>query len=224
MAVYTKVEKNILEKFLKNYDLGNLLSFEEVQEGVENSNFKIITSKGKYILTIFEKRVNNKDLPFFIGLTQHLHKKNFLCPKPLSNNIGSYINKIKNKSCVINTFIKGTKAISINKNHCKQLGKQLAIMHITTGDFKLNRKNNLSKKQWTMLFKKLKKNNNSKYKDLFNKISFEINYLEKNWPKSLPSGIIHADAFPDNVFFLRFLVAQKTTKSIFRAPTDFSST
>ena len=102
MAVYTKINKKILISFLNNYDLGELISFEGIQEGVENSNYKISTSSNFYILTIFEKRVNEKDLPFFTKLTKHLVNKEFLCPKPISNKKGIYINKINNKSCVIN--------------------------------------------------------------------------------------------------------------------------
>jgi len=191
----------MLEPFLDNYNIGKLLSFEGIQEGVENSNYKIFMSSGLYILTIFEKRVDEKDLPFFIQLKKHLVQKNFLCPKPISNKKGNYINYIKNKASIINTYLKGKKASSITKNHCQQLGQQLAIMHLKTQDFKLSRKNTLSQEYWKHLFENFRYINNIEYNKLFKKINIEIDFLDKNWPKDLPSGVIHADAFQDNVFF-----------------------
>jgi len=201
MAVYTNIDKQLLESFLQNYDLGKLLNFEGIQEGVENSNFKLIMSSGLYILTIFEKRVDEMELPFFIQLKKHLVKKNFLCPKPIVSNKGSYINTIKNKPSVINSFLKGQKLNSITENHCQQLGKQLSYLHIKSNDFKLSRQNNLSQKYWRNLFENFRYNKKTEYNNLFEEINTEIDFLEKNWPKNLPSGIIHADIFQDNVFF-----------------------
>ena len=139
MAVYTKINKKQLEAFLEYYELGKLINYEEIREGVENSNYKIIMSTGFYILTIFEKRVDEKDLPFFIKLQKHLVEKKFICPKPISNKKGNYINQIKNKACVINTFLKGKKVDFITERHCQQLGEQLALFHINTFNFKLSR-------------------------------------------------------------------------------------
>ena len=201
MAVYTKINKKQLEAFLEYYELGKLINYEEIREGVENSNYKIIMSTGFYILTIFEKRVDKKDLPFFIKLQKHLVEKKFICPKPISNKKGNYINQIKNKACVINTFLKGKKVDFITERHCQQLGKQLALFHINTFNFKLSRQNSLSQKHWINLFENLRNTKDTKYQKLFDIINLEINFLEKNWPKDLPSGIIHADVFQDNVFF-----------------------
>ncbi len=201
MAVYTKINKQLLESFLENYELGKLLNFEGIQEGIENSNYKLIMSTGFYILTIFEKRVNENDLPFFIELTKYLNENNFLCPKPISNKKGSFINIIKNKSSVINTFLKGKKATSVTENHCQQLGKQLGIMHAKALDLKISRQNNLSQQYWRNLFENFRNNKTTNYKKIFNDINTEINFLEENWPKNLPSGIIHGDVFQDNVFF-----------------------
>ena len=177
MAVYTIINKQLLESFLENYGLGKLIGFEGIREGVENTNYKLTMSSGIYILTIFEKRINEKDLPFFIQLTKKLYEKKFLCPKPISNKKNIYINKIKNKSCVINTFLKGKQTNLVTINHCQQLGKQLALMHNNTFDLKLFRKNNLNYQWWRNLFEKFRHN-------------------------KLPSGIIHADVFKDNVFFI----------------------
>jgi len=201
MAVYTKITKHMLESFLENYDLGKLLSFIGIQEGVENTNYKLIMSTGSYIFTIFEKRVNENELPFFVELKNHLFKKNFLCPKPISNKDGIYINKIKNKPCLITTFLNGKKVKFINELHCQQLGKQIALMHINTSDLKIFRENNLSQNYWAKLFDNFKYNKNNKYKYMFKIVEEEINFLENNWPKKLPSGIIHSDVFHDNVFF-----------------------
>jgi homoserine kinase type II len=201
MAVYTKINKQLLNAFLENYKLGKLLNFEGIQDGVENTNYKLTMSTGSYILTIFEKRIDESDLPFFIQLTKHLFEKNFLCPNPISNKNGIYINKIENKACVINTYLKGKKINFVTENHCQQLGQQLALMHDDTRDFKMSRKNTLSHLCWRDLFEGFRHNQNTKYKKMFEDINTEIDFLEKNWPKDLPSGIIHADAFQDNVFF-----------------------
>jgi len=201
MAVYTKINKKLLESFLENFEIGKLLSYEEVKEGVENSNYKLIMSTETYILTIFEKRVDKKELPFFIRLQKFLVEKNFKCPKPVSNKKGNYINQIKNKACVINTFLKGKKADSITENHCQQLGQQLALLHANTFNFKLSRKNSLSQKHWINLFENFRYTKKTEYQKIFQEINLEINFLDKHWPKNLPSGIIHADVFQDNVFF-----------------------
>ena len=202
MAVYTIINKQLLESFLENYGLGKLIGFEGIREGVENTNYKLTMSSGIYILTIFEKRINEKDLPFFIQLTKKLYEKKFLCPKPISNKKNIYINKIKNKSCVINTFLKGKQTNLVTINHCQQLGKQLALMHNNTFDLKLFRKNNLNYQWWRNLFEKFRHNKNTEYKKIFEDINSEIDFLEENWPQELPSGIIHADVFKDNVFFI----------------------
>ena len=201
MAVYTKINKQLLESFLENYELGKLLSFTGIQEGVENSTYKLITSTGLYILSIFEKRVDVKDLTFFIQLKNHLIAKNFLCRKPISNKKGDYINQIKNKSCLIISFLEGKNTSYITENHCLQLGKQLSSIHKNTSDFKLSRQNALSQKHWRSLFENIKYNQNTEYKNLFELINTELDFLDKNWPKNLPSGIIHSDLFQDNVLF-----------------------
>ena len=203
MAVYTKIDRKTLEKFLKNYNLGKLISYEEIQEGIENTNYKLTISSGKYNLTIFEKRVKKSDLPFFVELKKHLFKKKILCPMPISNKKGKYINKIKNKSCLINTWLNGKKTKIINIIHCKELGKNIALMHLKTNDFKLTRKNSLGKNSWKNLFAKFKNKQQSKNKNLYRKIKIELDYLKSNWPINLPTGIIHADAFNDNIFFKR---------------------
>tara|TARA_B110000438_G_scaffold301994_1_gene358372 strand:- start:1380 stop:2336 length:957 start_codon:yes stop_codon:yes gene_type:complete len=202
MAVYSKVSKEELNLFLKEYDIGSLKSFESILEGIENTNYKIITSKDTYILTIFEKRVKSEDLPFFIELKKHLINKKFSCPKPISNKKGYIINIINNKLCVIISFLKGTQTENITNNHCREVGKILSSLHENTSDFKYKRVNSMSYVQWEKIYLKCRKYDNKIYKYLLNDIKKELSFLEKNWPTKLPMGIIHADVFRDNVFFI----------------------
>ena len=202
MAVFTPIDKMTVESFLHEYDIGKLIDYKGILEGIDNTNFTIITSKNRYILTIFEKRVQEKDLPFFIKLQNHLAKKKFKNPKPIKNKDGQYINKINNKSCVVMSFLKGKKITKISVNHCSQVGKQLAILHKLTSDFSLSRQNGLHQKYWISLFEKFKNNKENTYQYLFRSIEKELDFLNHHWPKDLPIGVIHADVFQDNVFFI----------------------
>ena len=202
MAVFTPIDKPTLEAFLDNYDLGKIKNFEGILEGIDNTNYKILTSNNYYILTIFEKRIQEKDLPFFINLQNHLAKKKFLNPKPIKNKEGKYISQIKNKPCVIMSFLEGSKTTKVSTNHCGQVGKQLAIMHEHTRDFLFSRQNSLQQKNWKILFEKFKNNKKNPYKNIFESIEKELDFLDQHWPKKLPFGVIHADVFQDNVFFI----------------------
>tara|TARA_Y100000590_G_C15678470_1_gene998883 strand:+ start:684 stop:1700 length:1017 start_codon:yes stop_codon:yes gene_type:complete len=221
MAVYTELSNSDIEIFLKDYDLGKLIKFIPIIEGVENTNYKIITSKRIFILTIFEERVSENDLPFFIELQHHLSKKNIKCPQPIANKSKSYINTIKNKKCVLMSFLDGKKLKDPKNLHCYQLGHEISKMHMYTKDFSLNRNNNLNHLSWKNLYEKCKKLSsfNPKFKklytnykyenkkinndnELFNIIEDELAFLEEKWPKNLPLGVIHADMFQDNVFFI----------------------
>ena len=202
MAVYTKILKKNLEELISSYNIGNLTSFKGIEEGVENSNYRIKTSKGKYILTIFEKRVIKSELPFFIGLMNHLSKKRFKCPKPIKDRHGNYIRELKNKPCLIVSFIEGGWVKNINNNHCQQLGHYLAKLHIATKDFNLNRENNMGKNNWRRLYNNFKDKNKTKFNNIYKIIEKEIDTLNKRWPKQLSSGVIHADLFQDNFFFI----------------------
>ena len=141
-------------------------------------------------------------MPFFIKLQNHLAKKKFKNPKPIKNKDGQYINKINNKSCVVMSFLKGKKITKISVNHCSQVGKQLAILHKLTSDFSLSRQNGLHQKYWISLFEKFKNNKENTYQYLFGSIEKELDFLNHHWPKDLPIGVIHADVFQDNVFFI----------------------
>ena len=202
MAVFTPIDKIALESLLDNYDIGEIIHFEGILEGIDNTNFKILTTKNHYILTIFEKRIQKKDLPFFINLQNHLAKKKFLNPKPIKNKDGEYINKIMDKPCVIMSFLKGSKTTKISTSHCSQVGKQLAILHKLTNDFSLSRQNGLHQKYWISSFEKFKNHKENTYQYLFGSIEKELDFLNHHWPKDLPIGVIHADVFQDNVFFI----------------------
>jgi len=202
VAVYTPITKEILSSFLNNYDIGSLEKFKGVLEGVENTNYKIITSQGAFILTIFEKRVKKQELPFFIELQNHLSNKNIKCPSPISNISGNYINIIGNKPCVIMSFLEGKKIDSATSYHCHQIGKLAANIHLHTKDFSLTRNNGLHQKHWRDIFVECKKSQDNRYNELFKIIDQELQYLDKNWPTNLPKGVIHGDIFQDNVFFV----------------------
>mgnify|MGYP001185395541 CR=1 FL=1 len=200
MAVYTKVTKEKLLNFLNNYNIGNLIKFEGILEGVENTNYKLTTKKNNFILTIFEKRVETHELPFFIKLQNHLFNKKIKCPQPILDNNKNFVNYIDDKSCVIMSFLEGKQIIDANLENCIQVGEELGKIHKHTKDFPLNRRNNLSNVDWKKIFQKCDKK--IVKKEMYELIENELAYLEINWPKNLPTGIIHADLFQDNVFFI----------------------
>ena len=202
MAVYTPITKEKLSSFLENYNIGSLENFKGVLEGVENTNYKIITSQDTFILTIFEKRVKEQELPFFIELQNHLSKKNIKCPSPISNRNDRYVNTIENKPCVLMSFLEGKKTDNSTSYHCHQIGELTAKIHLNSKDFTLTRNNGLHQKHWRDIFNKCQKSKDSRYGELYQVIEQELQYLDKKWPRNLPIGIIHGDIFPDNVFFI----------------------
>ena len=202
MAVYSPITKDELLVFLKQYKIGSLKEFEGILEGIENTNYKIITSKNIYILTIFEKRVKLEDLPFFINLKNHLIKKNFCCPQPITNKDGKTINMLKGKACVLISYLAGVKADQIYDHHCEQVGKVLSSLHQHTKDFTEKRINGMNYTQWQYIFLKCQSAITNKYADYIPFIKKELEFLKESWPNNLPKGIIHADVFQDNVFFI----------------------
>ena len=200
MAYYTKINKLEFKKYLENYSLGDLKHFKGIEEGIENTNYFFKTKSRKCILTIYEnkitERIKKKNLSFFIELINFLRKKNFPCPEIFYNNNNKQLNSYKNKQFTIINFVEGKIAKKINNKHCYKLGKTLATLHNKTSKFKKERKNDFSLNEWSKIIKKIK---------LSKKISLllkkEVKYIKENWPKKLPTGIIHGDLFPDNVFF-----------------------
>ena len=201
MAVYTKFDKKDIEEILSNYSIGKLKSFKGIQEGIENTNYYLLVEEKKYILTIYEKRINQEDLPFFSKLMSGLDNKNYKCPVPIINNKNVTISNYKGKKLMIVSFLEGKAKQILTPNDCKQVGVEVARMHEITKDFKIKRSNNLSVKSWRNLFNSIRGQCTKIDKDLPKLIESNLIDVEKNWPKNLPSGIIHADLFNDNIFF-----------------------
>ena len=203
MAVFTKLEKNEIEDFLKDYSIGNLISFEGIVKGTENTNYKIITSKNKYILTILEKRVQPEDLPFFMDLQNELAAHGFDCPLPVKNNKKSIINKLKDKNAVIITFLEGENLNNVMPAHCHELGLKIAQFTNITKNLNLSRPNSVGYKTWVSIYENFKNINNESYQEYFQILSKELIFLKNNWPTNLPTAIIHADLFIDNILFIK---------------------
>ena len=193
-------------KILNQYSIGNLIEFSGIKEGIENTNYFVRTNKGKFILTIFENRVKDKDIPFFVNIMKHLNRENFLSPKPIEDNNKNIINEINKKKFIIVSFLEGKWKSNISNNDCLELGQCIAEMHNKTKNFNQVRKNSLSIKGWEKLIiscksKITKKQLNLFGSDLINEIEDSFELCKKNWPSNLPIGLIHGDIFPDNVFF-----------------------
>jgi homoserine kinase type II len=202
MAVYTDVSADELTAFLKDYDIGDLLSYKGIAEGVENSNFLLHTSKAAFILTLYEKRVAADDLPFFLSLMAHLAARGVSCPQPATNRKGEVYSKLAGRPAAIINFLEGMWPRRPNATHCAGVGEALAKMHLAGRDFPLVRQNPLSVLGWRPLFKQAAQRANEVQHGLYELLSNELDHLERSWPQDLPQGVIHADLFPDNVFFL----------------------
>ena len=202
MAVYTEVGDDELEAFLAEYDVGTLDSFKGIAEGVENSNFMVETDHGLYILTLYEKRVKADELPFFLGLMDHLAAKGIRCPVPVKARDGKALHSLAGRPAALVTFLKGVWPRKITPLHCQLLGGAMAAFHLAGRDYPMKRANALAVDGWTDLFAKVKDRADSVIPGLAAEIEGELAAIGKAWPKALPAGIIHADLFPDNVFFL----------------------
>ncbi len=202
MAVYTEVSDEELKDFLGQYELGDVTAFKGIAEGVENSNYLLRTTAGSFILTLYEKRVRPGDLPFFLGLMDHLAKRGINCPIPLRGRDGSSLRELCGRPAAIVTFLDGLSARRIYPEHCRLLGKALAEMHMAGAGFAQQRKNDLSFEGWRPLFEASAARAHEVKPGLAEALEAELARLEAGWPGDLPSGVIHADLFPDNVFFL----------------------
>lgn len=203
MAVYTDVAADELAEFLSLYDLGQLLSYKGIAEGVENSNFLLHTTRGSFILTLYEKRVEKDDLPFFLGLMTHLAAHGINCPQPVKNRSGEALGSLCGRPAAIITFLEGVWPRKPNVAHCAGVGEVLAKMHLAGANFAMARPNALSVSGWRPLFELAADRADSVQVGLRDLIARELDHLEGGvWPQHLPVGVIHADLFPDNVFFL----------------------
>ena len=203
MAVYTKLNQNKIEKILSNYNLGKLETFKGIEEGIENTNYFLSVNKKKFILTVYEKRVKPDDLPFFSDLMSSLNKANFKCPAPISNNKNKTITDFEGKKLMIASFLEGKAKSNLTPANCKSIGFEIAKMHELTKNLKFSRQNDLSVNSWRKLFDSVKDKCSKIHKDLPKLIEENLIDVEKNWPENLPKGIIHADLFHDNIFFIK---------------------
>jgi len=202
MAVYTDVAAEEVAEFLSAYDLGDLLAYKGIAEGVENSNILLHTSRGYFILTLYEKRVAANDLPFFLGLMEHLAARGLTCPQPVKNRKGETLGRLAGRPAAIVTFLDGMWIRRPTATHCAGLGHALAELHLAGADFRMRRANALSVQGWRALYETAKTRADGVQGGLQAAIAAELDVLEKSWPRDLPQGVIHADLFPDNVFFL----------------------
>ena len=201
MAVYTKLSENELKEFFSKYNLGSLKNYKGIKEGIENTNYFIQTEKGKFVLTLYEKRVNEKDLPFFISLMRNLFDNDFPCPEPIINKNGNYISEIVKKKAAVISFLDGKSKSNLSPNNCFEIGVHTAKLHLITKNLSGKRVNELSVNSWKKIYQKVKKDCSKIHKNLPQIIEKNLDEIEKEWPKNIPSGIIHADLFPDNIFF-----------------------
>jgi len=201
MAVYTKLSETDLKEFFSKYSIGKIQKHKEIKEGIENTNYFIETEKGKFILTLYEKRVDEKDLPFFIGLMKNLYDKKFPSPKPIINKNGNYISEISNKKAAVVSFLDGKAKKVLDPLDCYEVGVYSAKLHSITKNLISKRVNKLSVNSWKEIYNKVKKDCSKIHPNLSNIIEKNLNEIETDWPKNIPSGIIHADLFPDNIFF-----------------------
>ena len=202
MAVYTEVSDEQLDAFLADYDIGKLMSFKGIAEGVENTNYMLHTNRGYYFLTLYEKRVDRNDLPFFIGLMEHCAARGLNCPQPVKNKKGNSLGELAGRPAAIITFLEGISVRRPNNAHCAALGQALAAFHKAGEGFSIKRPNALGPEGWQQLAAQCAARADEVAPGLAALIKEEVAHLSANWSKNLPAGVIHADLFPDNVFFL----------------------
>jgi homoserine kinase type II len=202
VAVYTEVSDEELSAFVSRFGIGELLAAKGIAEGVENSNYFIHTSEGFFILTLYEKRVSETDLPFFLGLMEHLSGKGLVCPRPVRDRRGEALGQLAGRPAAIVTFLDGIAVKRPSVAHCRALGAALARLHKGGADFAGMRKNALSVEGWRPLFEAAAPRADSVREGLARQSEEALTLLERQWPKDLPHGNIHADLFPDNVFFI----------------------
>ena len=202
MAVYTEVDNDVLNDFVGEYDIGGVVAFKGIAEGVENTNYLLQTERDMFILTIYEKRVDPVDLPFFLGLLDHLAARRIPCPPPIHGLDGNALRQIAGKPAALHTFLRGVWPRRPKPVHCAGVGAALAAMHLAGADFALSRPNRLGIAGWHDLAEATVNRADDVEPGLAHELVSELQELEAGWPDNLPGGVIHADLFPDNVFFV----------------------
>ena len=201
MAVYTEIGDDELRQFIALYDIGEVLSCKGIAEGVENSNFLLTTERGNFILTLYEKRVAPADLPFFIALMDHLAHQRVACPTPVRAKDGEALRELCGRPAAIVTFLNGMWPRRIDPFHCAGLGGALARLHLAGASFTMVRPNDLGPAGWRRLYDRCRARADAVQPGLADELGEELMSLETAWPRALPVGVVHADLFPDNVFF-----------------------
>jgi homoserine kinase type II len=201
LAVYTDISSASLERLIQQYDAGAFISLKGIESGVENSNFLLTLTSGLYILTLYEKRITVGELPFFLELLQYLSANHIPCPVPIISRSNQLFTEAEGRPAAIVSFLNGKSPITITSAHCAELGKYLARMHKGAEGFTRSRENNLSLANWRALFEEVRPRADTVRSGLAAELATHLQLLESTWPDNLPRGIIHADLFPDNVFF-----------------------
>ena len=202
MAVYTEVGDEDLIAFIAEYDLGDVVSCKGIAEGVENTNYLLQTTLGQYILTLYEKRVKESDLPFFLGLIEHLAAQEVSCPVPLHGRDGKALRQLCDRPAAMVSFRDGMWTRRIKPGHCSALGAALAQLHVAGDSYPVERPNALSVQAWRPLFNACAARADTVSPGLSTILTRELDHLESHWPEDLPTGVCHADLFPVNVFFI----------------------
>jgi len=202
MAVYTEVSDEEMSAFIGEYDIGDLVSAKGIAEGVENSNYLIRTTVDSFILTLYEKRVREEDLPFFLGLMDHLADRGIPCPQPIHGRDGKALRRLAGRPAAVTSFLEGLWTKKIRPVHCAELGRALARLHAAGADFPIRRRNGLGPADWGPLYAQAAERADEVDASLAPLIEDELAAIARAWPEGLPAGVIHADLFPDNVFFI----------------------
>ncbi len=202
MAVYTEVSDEDLAAFVDQYDIGRVVSYKGIAEGVENTNYLLQTNDDSFILTLYEKRVERGDLPFFLGLMEHLADQGIACPTPIHGRDGMALRELCGRPAAIVTFLQGMWPRRVTPRHCQLLGEAMAAFHLAGQSYTLTRANNLSVDGWRPLYALCADRADEVEAGLAKFLDTELATLEADWPVGLPAGVIHGDLFPDNVFFL----------------------
>ena len=201
MAVYTQISQKEISSIQSNFNLEKIINFKGIKQGIENTNYFLITKKNKYVLTIFEKRVKKSELPFFMKLMDKLNHKGISCPRPLKNKKGNYLFRLKNKLACISTIVEGKDKKNLTPRQCLAVGQNIGKLHKSSFNIRLFRKNSFQGNKLDSLYKSIKFKTRRIAPNLETVLGYSRKNIKQNWPKNLPAGIIHADLFIDNIFF-----------------------
>lgn len=201
MAVYTEVGDEEVAAFVAEYAVGRVVACKGIAEGIENTNYLLVTETATYILTLYERRVREEELPFFISLMEHLAAHGIPCPTPLHGRDGHALRRLNERPAAMVTFLHGMSPRRLTPEHCTAVGEALARLHLAGADFPLRRRNGLSVDSWRPLLQASARHEQEVAAELVDELAADMDYLESGWPTHLPEGVIHADLFPDNVFF-----------------------